>query len=157
MDGPQFVTKEEKQQLQTRLDELIANRPAISKRIQEARDLGDLKENGDYHAAREEQGMQEAEIKRLTDRISHSQVVDEAHKSMGVVFVGAMVRIREVGGDEIEVVKLVGESSGGDSMEYMEVTLSSPFGEALLKARVGETISVRGPRGMKRFEIVELA
>lgn len=152
----EMVTKEEKEALQERLSQLLANRPQISKRIAEARELGDLKENGDYHAAREEQGLQEAEIRRLEQRLANAQVVDDTHKSSGVVFVGAMVRIREEGGEEIEVVKLVGESSGAVVADYFEATVSSPFGEALLKARVGEVISVRGPRGMKRFEIVEI-
>lgn len=152
-----MVTPKEKEELEARLAQLIANRPVISKRIAEARELGDLKENGDFHAAREEQGMQEAEIKRLQRRLATCQVVDESHKSAGVVFVGAVVKIREAGGDEIELVKLVGESSGGDvSAEYFEATVQSPFGEALLKARVGEVVSVRGPRGIKRFEIIEI-
>ena len=152
-----MVTLQEKEALEARLAQLVANRPVISKRIAEARELGDLKENGDYHAAREEQGMQEAEIKRLQTRLATCQVVDESHKSAGVVFVGAVVKIREAGGDEIELVKLVGESSGGDvSAEYFEATVQSPFGEALLKARVGEVVSVRGPRGIKRFEIIEI-
>lgn len=152
----EMMTQQEKEGLEARLAALIANRPVISKRIAEARELGDLKENGDYHAAREEQGMQEAEIRRLEQRLASAQVVDESHKSAGVVFVGALVRIREEGGDEIEMVKLVGEATGQAVAEYFEATLQSPFGEALLKARVGETIAVRGPRGMKRFEIVEI-
>ena len=152
----EMVTHQEKELLEARLAALIANRPVISKRISEARDLGDLKENGDYHAAREEQGMQEAEIRRLEQRLSSAQVVDDSHKSSGVVFVGATVKIREEGGSELEIVRLVGESTSGESSEYFEATVSSPFGEALLKARVGETIAVRGPRGMKRFEIVEI-
>lgn len=100
--------------------------------------------------------MQEAEIRRLEQRLASAQVVDDSHKSAGVVFVGATVRIREVGSEEIEIVRLVGESSGGESVEFFEATVQSPFGEALLKARIGETISVRGPRGIKRFEIVEI-
>ncbi|MFN7020295.1 MAG: transcription elongation factor GreA [Phycisphaerales bacterium] len=152
----EMVTQQEKEQLEAKLAQLIANRPMISKRIAEARELGDLKENGDYHAAREEQGIQEAEIRRLEQRLASAQVVDDSHKSSGVVFVGATVKIREEGGEEIEIVRLVGESSGGDSVDYFEATVSSPFGEALLKARVGEVVSVRGPRGIKRFEIVEI-
>lgn len=152
----EMVTQQEKEALEARLAALIANRPLISKRIAEARELGDLKENGDYHAAREEQGIQEAEIRRLEQRLASAQVVDDSHKSAGVVFVGAMVKIREEGEIEIELVKLVGESTGGVSAEYFEATVQSPFGEALLKARVGEVISVRGPRGMKRYEIIEI-
>lgn len=152
----EMVTREEKETLEARLAALIDNRPVISKRIQEARELGDLRENAEYHAAREDQGLQEAEIRRLEHRLASCQVVDENQKSIGVVFIGATVRIVEVGTDDEEVVKLVGEASGGASADYFEATVSSPFGEALLKARVGETISVRGPRGIKKFEIREI-
>lgn len=152
----ELVTQAEKEALQTKLNELIANRPVISQRIAEARELGDLKENADYHAAREDQGLQEAEIRRLEDRLANLSVIDDAHKGTGVVFVGATVKILEVGGDEAEVVRLVGEASGGAADDYFEATVSSPFGEALLKARVGEVVSVRGPRGVKQFEILEI-
>ena len=152
----EMVTQQEKELIEARLAALIDNRPVLSKRIAEARELGDLKENADYHAAREEQGLQEAEIRRLEQRLANMIVVDGTQKSVGVVFIGAMVKIREVGGDEEEVVKLVGEATGSVSIEYFEATVSSPFGEALLKARVGETVSVRGPRGIKKFEIREI-
>lgn len=151
----EMVTKQEKESIEARLAALVANRPMISKRIAEARELGDLKENGDYHAAREEQGVQEAEIRRLEQRIAVCQVVDEQHKSSGVVFVGATVRIVELGSNDEEIVRLVGEASNNTG-DVFEATLNSPFGEALLKARVGETVSVRGPRGVKQFLIKEI-
>jgi transcription elongation factor GreA len=152
----EMVTKEEREALEARLADLINNRSVISRRIADARELGDLRENADYHAAREEQGMQEAEIRRLEERLANTSVIDDTRaKSMGVVFIGATVRIREVGDEEIEVVRLVGEAGGG-SVDYIEATVSSPFGEALLKARVGEVVSVRGPRGVKQFEIIEI-
>jgi transcription elongation factor GreA len=154
----ELLTREERQQLERRLTELVDNRPVLSRRIAEARELGDLKENADYHAAREEQGLQEAEIRRLEDRLANSQVVDDAgHKDTGVVFLGATVKIREVGSDEDELVRLVGESSGAaPTAEYFEATANSPMGEALIKARVGETVAVKGPRGVTRFEIIEI-
>ena len=151
----ELVTKQEKEGLEGRLAALIANRPFVSQKIAEARALGDLKENGDYHAAREQQGLEEAEIRRLEQRLASLQVVDENHKSTGVVFLGALVKIVEVGSDEEELVKLVGEATGTAS-DYFEATLNSPFGEALLKARVGEVVAVRGPRGIKKFEIKEI-
>lgn len=152
----ELVTREEKDVLKARLDGLIANRPKISARIAEARELGDLKENAEYHSARELQGMEEAEIKRLEKRLAEVQVIDGSMKSTDVVFIGATVKIREVGSDEDEVVRLVGESTGIVNPDFFEATVNSPFGEALLKARVGETIAVRGPRGIKRFEIKEI-
>ena len=153
----EMMTREEKTLLETRLQSLIDNRSAIVQRIAEAREQGDLSENADYHAAREEQGLQEAEIRRLTERLQQVSVIDESqHKAAGVVFVGAKVKLKEVGSEEEEIVKLVGDSSQADSSEYFEATVSSPMGEALLKARIGETIAVRGPRGVKRFEILEI-
>lgn len=153
----EMVTRDEKAALEKRLADLIANRPVISNRIAEARALGDLRENAEYHAAREEQGLQEAEIRRLEERLANISIIDEnAQIARDVVFIGATVKMREAGSDEIEVFRLVGEASGATNVDYIEVTVGSPMGEALLKARVGETISVRGPRGVKKFEILEL-
>lgn len=154
----EFVTPDEKTHLEAKLRTLVENRPVLSKRIAEARELGDLRENAEYHAAREDQGLQEAEIRRLEERLSKVQVVGDQQKGIGVVFVGATVRIQEVGSDEIETFRLVGEHSGGGGAggDVVEATVSSPFGEALHKARIGEVIAVRGPRGIKRFEIKEI-
>lgn len=150
------ITQAEKEKLQGRLNELIAHRPKISERIAEARALGDLKENAEYHAAREQQGLEEAEIKRLEQRLETAQVISEDHKAADVVFIGSTVKIREVGDDEEELYRLVGESSGEAPADVVEVTASSPMGEALMKARVGETVRVNAPRGVKRFEILEI-
>ena len=150
------ITQTEKEKIQARLDGLKANRPLISDRIAEARALGDLKENAEYHAAREQQGMEEAEIRRLEERLAKAQVVDESKTADGVVFIGSTVKLREEGDDEIELYRLVGESSDDLDDEIIEVTATSPMGEALMKARVGEVVRVNAPRGIKRFEIVEI-
>ena len=152
-----FMTAEEKVKIKARLDELIANRPKITERIAEARALGDLKENAEYHSARELQGMEEAEIRRLEDRLANAKVVDDGlAKDAQVVLLGSMVKIREVGTNEDEMVKLVGEFSEEPPDDYDEVTANSPMGSALMKARVGETVRVDAPRGVKRFEIIEI-
>ncbi len=151
------ITADEKEKIKAKLDALIANRPVITDRIAEARALGDLKENAEYHAAREQQGMEEAEIRRLEERLAKAQVVDSSKTAEGVVFIGSTVKLREEGDDEIETYRLVGESSdGADDEDIIEVTATSPMGEALMKARVGETIRVNAPRGVKRFEILEI-
>jgi len=154
----EFVTQSEKQAIVARLDGLVANRAVISQRIAAARELGDLKENGDYHAAREQQGMEEAEIRRLTDKLSNMSVVDEklAKAVEGVVMLGCTVKLRDADRGDEDLFKLVGESSGTDSGDIVEVTLNSPMGEALFKAHVGATIRVNTPRGLKRFEVVEI-
>jgi len=153
----EILTHEEKERLEQRLADLKGRRKMLSERIADARALGDLKENADYHAAREEQGMDEAEIKRLEERLSSVTVMNEdSEMPEDVVFLGATVRIREVGDDEEELVKLVGESSGDPLADPVEVTVGSPMGEALMKSRVGETVRVDTPRGSKRFEILAL-
>ncbi|MEO1008107.1 MAG: transcription elongation factor GreA [Planctomycetota bacterium] len=152
-----IITPEEKAKLQQRLADLIANRPKISARIAEARALGDLKENAEYHSTRELQGLEEAEIRRIEERLGTAQVVDDdLAKDAQVVFLGCMVKIREVGNDVDEMVKLVGEFSDDPPDDYDEVTVASPMGNALMKARVGETVRVNAPRGVKRFEVVEI-
>lgn len=153
----EMVTKAEREQIEARLASLIANRPVISTRIAEARALGDLKENGDYHAAREQQGMEEAEIRRLEMRLADVSIVDDSHRSSGIVFIGATVKMKEEGTRfEAELFRLVGEASGTVSEEITEVTANSPMGEALMKARVGEVVAVRSPRGIKKFKILEI-
>lgn len=150
------ITADEKARIKARLDELLAHRSVITQRIADARALGDLKENAEYHSAREQQGLEEAEIRRLEDRLSKAQVIDETRTADGVAFIGSKIKIREVGDDEIEVYRLVGEMSGEVNFDIIEVTASSPMGEALMKARVGEIVRVTAPRGVKRFEIVEI-
>ena len=151
-----FITPDEKAQLEAKLNKLIANRTVLSKRIATAREMGDLKENADYHAAREDQGLDEAEIRRLTGRLNTAKVVEGGAISDEIVFIGATVRIREVGDDEEELFKLVGEPSGSVPDDVVEVTIGSPLGSALMKARIGDTVRVDLPRGLKRFEILAI-
>ena len=151
-----FITPDEKTQLEAKLNKLIANRTVLSKRIATAREMGDLKENADYHAAREDQGLDEAEIRRLTERLNTAKVVEGGAISDEIVFIGATVRIREVGDDEEELFKLVGEPSGSVPDDVVEVTIGSPLGSALMKARIGDTVRVDLPRGLKRFEILAI-
>ena len=152
------ITADEKDKIQGKLDVLIANRPVITDRIAEARALGDLKENAEYHAAREQQGMDEAEIRRLEERLAHAQVVDASKTADGVAFIGSTIKLREEDDDEVEIYRLVGESSDENiDSEVIEVTATSPMGEALMKSRVGEIVRVNAPRGVIRFEILEIS
>lgn len=152
-----LITADEHATLTKRLNDLIANRLVLSARIDEARQHGDLKENAEYHTVRELQGMDEAEIRRIEHRLTTAHIVDSgAGAEAGVVFIGTTVKLREVGTDEDELFRLVGEASGEVDDEIVEVTTGSPMGEALMKARVGEVVAVRAPRGVKKFEIIEI-
>lgn len=152
----QFMTKEEKQQLQDKLEEHKARRPEITDRIAEARALGDLKENAEYHAARDEQGMNEAEIRRLEEKLKSATVADDVDMPQDMVFLGAVVKLKDVDTDSEDLYKLVGESTGNFDADEIEVTVGSPMGEALMKSRVGDTVKVDLPRGTRHFEIIEI-
>ncbi len=152
----EFITADEKAKIEERLEALKANRVVLSKRINEARAQGDLKENADYHAAREDQGMEEAEIKRLEERLASATVADDIEIPEDMVFLGATVKLRDLADDDVDLYKLVGEASGNFDGDAIEVTASSPLGEALMKARIGETIKADLPRGSRRYEILEI-
>lgn len=154
----EMMTKAERELVQAKLDALIANRVALSNRIAEARAHGDLRENGEYHAAREQQGLEEAEIRRFQERLANSAIIDAsmAKATEGVVFVGSMVKLREVDTGDEDFYKMVGEASLQPPFDYVEVTATSPMGEALLKARVGDKVRVSAPRGEKIFEVLEV-
>ncbi len=151
-----FMTAEEKTQMAERLEALKAKRPEISNRIADARALGDLKENAEYHAAREDQGLMEAEIRRLEERLATAHVVDSGSTPMDVVFVGATVRLKDVDTGEEDLFRLVGEATNNHMLDYVEVTVTSPMGESMMKARVGEIIKVDAPRRTIRYAVVEI-
>jgi len=150
------MSRADKERLESQLADLIGQRKAIAERIAEARAQGDLKENADYHAAREDQGHNEAKIRELEHKIARVHVVGEdLEVPADMVFLGAIVRLREVGSSATELFKLVGGLTDADA-DWIEVTVSSPMGEALMRARIGETIRVSLPRGEKRFEIIAI-
>ena len=151
-----FITSEEKAMLERQLSGLRALDKDLVQRIAEALAQGDLRENADYHAAREDKGLNDAKIRELEARLATAVVTGGAEVPEDMVFVGAMVRLRDVGNNDIDIYKLVGQASGRFDVEYIEVTVTSPMGEALLRARVGEVVRVDLPRGEKRFEIVEI-
>lgn len=152
----EFLTPDEHAALSAKLADLKKVRPEIAKRIEDARALGDLKENGDYHAAREDQAMNEAEIRRVEERLAGAKVVEKQEGMDTIVFIGSTVRLKDLDRGDDDLYKLVGEPSGKVTLEYVEVSVNSPMGEALMKSRVGDTVRVDAPRGVKRFEVVEI-
>jgi transcription elongation factor GreA len=151
-----FITAEEKVLLTEKLSELRAMDRVLIQRIAEARALGDLRENAEYHASREDKAMNDAKIKDLEERLSRAQVADSSALPQDMVFVGAVVRLRDEDRGDDSLYRLVGQSSERFDLAYVEVTTTSPMGMALMKARIGETIRVDLPRGAKRFTIIEM-
>jgi transcription elongation factor GreA len=149
-----FITTEEKSLLEQKLSELRVQDKVLINRIAEARALGDLRENAEYHASREDKAMNDAKIKEIEERLATAQIADSSALPEGMVFVGAIVRLRDDDRGDEDMYRLVGQATGRFDLDYIEVTTTSPMGVALMKARIGESIRVDLPRGAKRFTII---
>lgn len=154
----QMITKEEKAELAARLASLVKRRPVIAQAIAEAREKGDLKENADYHAARDEMARNEAMIKDLEARLKQVTVVDTDAVPEDMVFLGSTVKVKDLRTGDLETFRIVGEVKPNfdDDSDVLEVSANSPLGEALMRARVGQSVRVSAPRGELQYEIVEL-
>ena len=151
-----YLTQDEHAKLTAELASFIANRGAISKRIGTARELGDLKENADYHAAKDDQAHNERKIKDIERRLSEVTVADTEHVPSDMVFLGTIARLKNLSNNKEDLYMLVGESSGRFDLDYMEVTTNSELGMAIFKARVGDTVGVNLPAGRTEFEVVAI-
>ena len=140
-----WLTQEAYNRLKQELDELVDNRPVIAAKINASREEGDLKENGGYHAAREEQGQAEARIRHLQELLRNAKV-GEAPANDGLAEPGKVLTIRYEGDDETEKFLLATREEGAEG--GMEVySPESPLGKALLGAKEGETRSYELPNG----------
>lgn len=142
-----WLTQDSYDRLKAELDQLIANRPVIAAEINDRREEGDLRENGGYHAAREEQGQQEARIRQLQDLLSNAKV-GEAPTQSGVALPGSVVKVYYDGDESDTETFLIGTREQGVNDGELEVySPSSPLGGALLEAKVGETRTYTVPNG----------
>jgi transcription elongation factor GreA len=131
-------------------------RPKLSQDIGEARELGDLKENAEYHAAREQQGMVEARIRDIEGRLQNAVVIDVtsiAHT--GKVIFGTTVEIANVETDESLKYQIVGEDEA--DIKAGKLSVGSPIARALIGKQEGDVVSVKTPSGLIEYEIVEVA
>lgn len=152
-----WLTQEAYDRLKSELEHLSTTvRNELSQKISEARDEGDLKENGGYHAAKEEQGKVEARIRQLEDMLRAAKV-GEAATDSGVVQPGMKVEIRFAGDDETEVFVLGSRELLSTSETDLDVySPQSPLGGAINGKRVGDTASYAAPNGKEvKVEIVD--
>jgi transcription elongation factor GreA len=130
-------------------------RPQITQAIAEARELGDLKENAEYHAAREQQGMVEARIRDIEGRLQNAQVIDIANiQHTGKVIFGTTVEIANVETDESVTYQIVGDDEA--DIKRGKLSVSSPIARALVGKEEGDVVAVKTPSGVIEYEIVEV-
>ena len=152
-----YMSVADKARLQEQLQELTKKRKVLSDRIGRARELGDLRENAEYHTAKDDQGHNERKIRDLEARLTSAVVVDNEDVPADMVFIGSTVRLRDLGSGDEDLYRLVGELSDDTSADYIEVTPNSPMVQSLQKARTRDTVAVHLPRGRNQFEIMALS
>ena len=150
------ITSKGARRLRAELEELKSvKRPAVIASIAEARAHGDLKENAEYHAAREQQGFIEGRIKHLEGELSHAQVIDIATLTAGdrVVF-GATVQLADCDTDEERTYQIVGDLEADIKLGL--IAISSPVARALIGKHEGDTATIEAPAGTHEFEIISV-
>jgi transcription elongation factor GreA len=130
-------------------------RPRVIEAIADARAHGDLKENAEYHAAREQQGFIEGRIKEIEGKLSHAQIIDVTQLATeGKVVFGATVDVLELDNDEEHTFQIVGDDEA-DTRNGM-ISVSSPIARALIGKLEGDVAAVDAPGGLREFEILEV-
>jgi transcription elongation factor GreA len=130
-------------------------RPRIIAAISEARSHGDLSENAEYHAAKEQQSHNEGRIAELEDKLSRAEVIDVSKLSGDTVKFGAQVKLVDEDTEEEKVYRIVGDVEA--DVKEGRVSISSPIARALIGKSVGDTVEVTAPGGARSYEILDIA
>jgi transcription elongation factor GreA len=136
------------------LARLKAERPKISRDIGTARDHGDISENAEYHAAKERQGMVEAQIKDLEDKLARSEVIDPTRLSGSRIRFGATVSLSNLETDEQVTYQIVGADEA--NIDEGTISVSAPLARALIGKEAGDEVTVTLPGGKRSYEVLEV-
>jgi len=151
----QYVTKETLEQMKAELQRMKAvDRPAASKAIAEAREKGDLKENAEYDAAKEAQGLLEAKIAAMEGSMANIRVIDESSIDTSKVSILTKVTLTNLGTKKQVTYKIVSEKEA--DLKAGKISVTSPIGKGILGKTVGETAEVQAPAGILKFKIEEI-
>ncbi|MBK7582808.1 MAG: transcription elongation factor GreA [Myxococcales bacterium] len=142
------------EKLKEELHRLKEERPKISREIGVAREHGDLSENAEYHAAKERQGLVEARIKDLEDKISRAEVIDPTTFSGDRVRFGATVTLLNVQSEEEATYRIIGADEA--DLKDGSISVSAPLARALIGKEVGDEVKVELPGGARHYEIVSV-
>ncbi|MGY8730619.1 MAG: transcription elongation factor GreA [Pirellulales bacterium] len=127
---------------------------AITEKIAEARAEGDLKENAEYHAQREAQGLLQARINQIKGELSRAQIIDMANVPRDEVAFGATVKVLDLDFDDEEEMTLVG--AGDEDYDAGKYLITSPIGQGLLGSKIDDIVEIDVPAGTMRFKILEI-
>ena len=149
------MTESGHQSLEVELKRLMSEeRPRIIQAISEARSHGDLSENAEYHAAKEQQSHNEGRIAEIEDKLSRAEVIDVSKLSGDTVKFGAQVKLVDEDTEEEKVYRIVGDVEA--DVKEGRVSISSPIARALIGKSVGDTVEVSTPGGARSYEVVKV-
>ena len=149
------MTKNGYDKLKAEVDQLeTVEMPLVAKRIADARSEGDLSENAEYHGARESQGMLQAKINVLRDKLARAVLVERPKEATGEVVFGATVVVKDLDFGDNEEFVLVG--AGEEDYDAGKINVASPLAQGLIGRKIGETVEIEVPAGTSRFEILEV-
>jgi transcription elongation factor GreA len=155
MDDAFPMTRAGFQKLKAELEHMEGvQMPAIAEKIGEARAEGDLRENAEYHAQREAQGLLQAKINLLKTKLSKAQIIDPSTLPKDQVSFGATVVVKDIDMDEEEIYTLVG--SGEEDYDKGRILVTSPLGQGLLGKKIGEVAEIPAPKGSYSLEILKI-
>lgn len=155
MSDLQYVTKETLEQMRAELQRMKSvDRPAASRAIAEAREKGDLKENAEYDAAKEAQGLLEAKIASMEGSMANIRVIDESSIDTSKVSILTKVKLTNLGTKKQVVYQVVSEKEA--DLKAGKISITSPIGKGILGKVVGETAEVQAPAGVLKFKIEEI-
>ena len=156
MSSPAYYTEEGLRKLQEELHRMrTVDRPHLSQQIADARDKGDLSENAEYHAAKEEQGLLEARIAKLEEVVANARIIDTSQVDTSKVYIHSRVVVKHVDNGAQREFTIVAESEV--DIKVGKISVSSPIGKGLLGKARGEVAEVVTPAGTTRFEIIEIS
>src|SRR6186997_1971515 len=156
MTGIQYITKETLEQMKAELQHMKGvERPAASRAIAEAREKGDLKENAEYDAAKEAQGMLEAKIKYLEGVIATARILDETNIDTSKVSILTKVTVTNMGTKKKATYQIVSEKEA--DLKLGKISVTSPIGKGLLGKLVGDVTEVQVPAGVLKFKIENIS
>ena len=155
MSDLQYVTKDTLEQMRAELQRMKSvDRPAASRAIAEAREKGDLKENAEYDAAKEAQGLLEAKIASMEGSMANIRVIDESSIDTSKVSILTKVKLTNLGTKKQVVYQVVSEKEA--DLKAGKISITSPIGKGILGKIVGETAEVQAPAGVLKFRIEEI-
>ena len=156
MSEVMYVSKESFEKMKQELHEMLTvQRPAASRAIAEAREKGDLRENAEYDAAKEAQGLHEAKIAKLGEVLANARLLDESKLDTSKVLALSVVKIKNVKNGATMSYQLVSETEA--DLKAGKISVSSPIAKGLLGKKVGERTEIQVPAGKMEFEILEIS